>query len=101
MSTIPEDELQKLENDVYKKGYVDREHLMHFLSLIPTNEASVIITEVKGWLKKLHDNPELSKVSFYPGDIDAIIGDLDSYGRVQAQTILEYKRNSSRNLPVS
>lgn len=99
MSTIADTDIQKLNQAVKEKGFVDREHLMQFLSLIPTNEASVIIQEVKDWLQALHDNPEYDKVVFPQGDIDAIIGDLDSYGRVQPLTIQQFKQNSTKAPP--
>lgn len=96
MSTIPDKELQKLNKEIYDKGFVDREHLMKFLTLIPTNDAPTIIKEVQDWLKDLHDNPELDKVTFPQGDINAIIGDLDSYGRVQPLTIQQFKQDSNK-----
>ena len=95
MSTVDETELQKLNDQVKAKGFVDREHLMAFLALIPTNEAEVIIQEVKDWLQALHDDPATT-VTFPKGDIDAVIGDLDSYGRVQPITIIKFKQNSNK-----
>lgn len=99
MPPIDSKELQKLKQDIKTKGYVDREHLLQFLTLVPTSEATVIISEVKNWLQQLHDDQELSGVSFPKGDIDAIIGDLDSYGRVQPNTILEFKQSSNKAIP--
>jgi hypothetical protein len=96
MSLIPMDELQTLNQDVKEKGYVDREHLMKFLTLIPTNEAPVIIQEVKDWLQFLHNSSDYSSIVFPTGDIEAVIGDLDSYGRVQPLTIQQFKQNSNK-----
>ena len=96
MSTISDKELQTLNQAVKEKGFVDREHLMQFLALIPTNDATVIIKEVRDWLQFLHDNPEFATVTFPRGDIDAVIGDLDSYGRVQPLTIQQFKQDSNK-----
>lgn len=96
MSTIESVELEKLNEEVKQKGFVDREHLTKFLALIPTNEAEVIIKEVKDWLQDLHDNPEFATITFPQGDINAIIGDLDSYGRVQPLTIQQFKQDSNK-----
>lgn len=90
-----------LNQKVYERGTVDREHLLEFLTLLNTNDATTIITEVKSWLQKLHDDPKYDKVYFPGKDIDAIIGDLDSYGRVQPETIMAFKQNSNRTLPIS
>lgn len=96
MSIINDDELQKLKQDIYNKGFVDREHLMQFLTLIPSNDGPTIIEEVKNWLQSLHNDPVLDKVVFPTGDIEAILGDLDSYGRVQPLTIQQFKQNSNK-----
>jgi hypothetical protein len=92
-------ELQKINNDVWERGLVDREHLLKFLSLIPTNKAEVIIQSVRDWLRQLHNDPHYDKVHFAQGDIDAIIGDLDSYGRVQPLTIQRFKQSSNKAVP--
>lgn len=99
MSTIPDKELQKLNQQVKTRGYVDREDLMSLLKLIPTNEAKIIIQEVKDWLQGLHDNPDYASISFPQGDINAIIGDLDSYGRLQPLTIQQFKQDSNKVPP--
>ncbi len=99
MSVVPDDELQKLNDDIKAKGYVDREHLMNFLKLIPTSEAKVIIQEVKDWLQNLNDDPKYDNVIFPQGDISAVLGDLDSYGRVSPDTILEFKQSSNKVVP--
>lgn len=96
MSTVPDEELKQLNQEIYDKGFVDREHLLKFLTLIPTNDAPTIIKEVQDWLKSLNENPKLDKVNFPEGDINAIIGDLDSYGRVQPLTIQQFKQDSNR-----
>lgn len=101
MSKIDQDKVKALNDKVYDNGGIDREHLLEFLTLIDTNDSGTIIAEVKNWLTKLHEDPKYSKVSFPNGDIDAIIGDLDSYGRVQPETIYQFKQSSSRTLPIS
>ena len=93
--------VETLNKKIYDRGYIDREHLMEFLSLIDTNDAQTIIDEVHKWLTAIHDDPTYSKITFREGDIDAIIGDLDSYGRVQPENILSYKQSSNRTLPLS
>lgn len=98
---VDRDKVSMLNDKVYKNGGIDREHLLEFLTLINTNDAQTIINEVKNWLTKLHDDPKYTKVRFPKGDIDAIIGDLDSYGRVQPETILQFKQSSSRTVPMS
>jgi hypothetical protein len=96
MSVVDAAELDKINEDVKARGYVDREHLTKFLSLVPTNEAEVIIQEVQTWLKALHDNPEYQTVTFPQGDINAVLGDLDSYGRVQPLTVQRFKQDSNK-----
>lgn len=94
MSVVPDDQLQILNEEIKAKGYVDREHILKFLSLIPTNDAPTIISEIKNWLQSLQDDPTMP--TFPKGDIDAILGDLDSYGRVHSSTILQFKENSNK-----
>lgn len=97
-STIKKADLDKLNAKVKARGHVDREHLMEFLQIIPTSDALVIIQEVRQWLTDLRNDPNYEKVVFPQNDIDAIIGDLDSYGRVQPETILQFKQDSARNV---
>lgn len=99
MYLIDDKELQKLNKEIKAKGYVDREHLMKFLTLIQTNDAKDIIREVKNWLEFLHNDPEYATVVFPQGDIDSILGDLDSYGRVQPLTIQQFKQDSNKVPP--
>lgn len=101
MVMVDRDKVSTLNDKVYENGGIDREHLLEFLTLIDTNDATTIIAEVKNWLTKLHADPKYTKVRFPQGDIDAIIGDLDSYGRVQPETILQFKQSSSRTVPMS
>lgn len=94
----------EIEADIYDKGSVNREHLLAFLRLIPTSDSQVIAGTVKVWLQKLHTDPHFSRVSFpqvdgeYGGVIDRVLNDLESYGRVQHETIIgaepapEFKR---------
>lgn len=98
---VDQDKLNALNDEVYKRGAVDRAHLMDFLALVDTSDAEQIVKEVRAWLQNLHDDPKFSKVTFRDGDIDAILGDLDSYGRVQPETIMQYKQTSNRTLPIS
>jgi hypothetical protein len=100
-SYVDAEKVKYLNQKIYEKGYVDREHLMEFLAGINTNDAQSVITEVKKWLTDLHNDPTFDKVRFPQGDIDAVIGDLDSYGRVQPDKLADYKGNSSRTLPIS
>lgn len=85
----------EIEADIYEKASVNREHLLAFLRLIPTNDSQVVEKTVKVWLQRLHDDPHFSKVSFpqadgeYGSAIDRIIGDLQSFGRVTQETILD------------
>lgn len=95
------EKVKALNEKVYENGGIDREHLLEFLTCIDTNDAPTIIAEVRNWLTKLHDDPKYTRVRFPKGDIDAIIGDLDSYGRVQPETILQFKQSSSRSLPLA
>ena len=90
--------LDALNADVKAHGAVDRAHLLSFLQLQTNSDGSQIIANVKGWLQGLHDDPTYERVTFPQGDIDAIIGDLDSYGRVQSTTILNFKYNSVREI---
>lgn len=95
---IDEEGLQKLNDKVYENGGVDREHLLEFLRLINTSDSKTIIKEVNKWLRSLHDSPRYTHVTFPSGDIAAILGDLDSYGRVRPETILRFKEQSNRNM---
>lgn len=90
--------VEKLNKKIYENGGVDRIHILEFLETIKTNDAKTIIREVQKWLENLHNDPKLSKVEFPHGDIQAIIGDLDSYGRVQAETIMEFKEKYPRTV---
>lgn len=95
---VDADKLKKLNDKVYECGLIDREHLLEFLTLIDTNDSLVIINEVNKWLTGLHEDPKYDKISFPNGDIDAVLGDLDSYGRVQPETILQFKQSSNKEL---
>lgn len=94
--------LQELNDDIYEKGSVDREHLLKFLTLINTNDGAVVSEQVREWLGSLHADPKYSKIIFPTGDIDAILSDLGSYGRLQAETLhnLNAPGGSSRELPI-
>jgi len=98
-SLVKDADLALLNKKVKDKGFVDREHLLEFLTLIPTNDGVQIAEEVKTWLYALHNDPNFERINFPPGHIEAVLSDLDSYGRIQASTILKYK--GTRTLPVS
>lgn len=99
---MDQNELDQLNQDIKKKGSVDREHLLKFLTLIPTNDAPVVAEEVRTWLKTLHADPTYDKISFPDGDIDAILTDLASYERIRPETLYVLKQQpSNRELPIS
>lgn len=85
----------EIEQDIYDKASVNREHLLAFLRLIPTNDSQVIHSTVETWLKRLHADPHFSRITFpqvdgeYGGAIDRILNDLTSYGRVTHETIID------------
>lgn len=99
MSIIKKSDLKLLNQDINLKGHVDREHLLKFLTLIPNTDGQVIVQEVRDWLQGLHDDPTYANVIFPQGDIDAILGDLDSYGKVSSQTIQQFKQTSNKVVP--
>lgn len=87
--------LSQVEAEVYEAASVNRSHLLDFLSLQETSDSQELQRRTAEWLKKLHDDPHFSKISFAnsplqdKGPIEAIISDLGTYGVVQAQTIHE------------
>lgn len=93
--------LEALNADVKAHGAVDRAHLLSFLKLQTNSDGVALVANVKAWLQGLHDDPTYDRVVFPKGDIDAVIGDLDSYGRVQPETILSFKYSSAREVPLS
>jgi hypothetical protein len=101
MSHTDKTKVAELNDKVYERGMIDREHLLEFLTLIDTNDQQTIVAEVKNWITKLHEDPKYDKIRFPGKDIDAIIGDLDSYGRVQPETIYQFKQQSNKSLPLS
>lgn len=88
-SLVKTKDLDKLKQLILKRGHVDREHVLRFLTLIPTSEAEVIVREVKEWLESLHKDDELPKVNFPESTIKAILDDLESYKRIQSKTLLK------------
>jgi hypothetical protein len=90
--------LDTLNIHIAKHKVVDRQDILTFLTLIDTNDANVIIQEIRAWLKDLHESDVYKNVRFTDSDINDIIGDLDSYGVVQSETILRFQDSSSRNL---
>jgi predicted Rossmann fold nucleotide-binding protein DprA/Smf involved in DNA uptake len=101
-STIDKTKLDAINEQVKAREHVDREHVKAVLEAIPTNEAKVIVEEIKHWLEELHNSKDFPKVVFPKGHIDAIIGDLESYGRVQPDTIYrEYAQKSNQEVPQS
>lgn len=101
MSFIDENKVKELNDKVYERGMIDREHLLEFLTCITTNDQKAIVEEVKKWITGLHEDPKYDKIQFPNKDIEAILGDLDSYGRVQPDTIMQFKEASNRSLPLS
>lgn len=99
-SKIAQEDLQKVNDDVKEKGYVDREHVLHFLQLIPTNDGQHIIKEVQKWLTDLHNDKAYETVVFPGNDIKAIIADLDSYGHVTSDTVLRFKEQHGKQVPL-
>lgn len=99
-SKIASEDLQKINDDVRQRGYVDREHILQFLQSIPTNDGEHIIKEVQEWLKALHDDPTYEKVVFPKGDIEAIVSDLDSYGHINSETVLRFKELHGKQVPL-
>lgn len=97
-SFVDAEKVSQLNNKVYERGMIDREHLLDFLTCVDTNDQKAIVTAVKDWLQSLHDDSKYSKIIFPQNDIEAILGDLDSYGRVQPETILQFKEQSSKAL---
>lgn len=89
---MPKTAVEKLNDKIYENGGIDRMHILEFLETIETNDGRAIVQKVQKWLESLHNDPHYSKVEFPTGDIQAILGDLDSYGRVQAETIQEFKQ---------
>lgn len=94
---VDKNALNNLNQDVYSRGSIDREHLLTFLTLVNTNDGRVVAEEVRTWLKSLNDDPKYDKVTFPRGDIDAILTDLASYERLRPET-LNHLHSSSREL---
>ena len=92
---IPMNTRAEIEADIYEKASVNRGHILAFLRLLPTSDAQAISTATRTWLNRLHADPYYSKIIFPAADgefgsgIDRIIGDIDSYGRITAETLLE------------
>ena len=84
---MDKDALQKLNEDVYQKAAVDREHLVMFLRLVPTNDGAAVREAVENWLNDIHQDPKFSHIHFAQGEIEAVLADLGSYGYVQAATM--------------
>lgn len=81
--------LADIEADVWQKGSLNREHLFQFLRLLPNNDSDAVSEATKAWLTKMHQDPKYSNVVFPQGDIDRVLSDLDSYGRVTHETLLD------------
>lgn len=88
----------EIEQDIWDKASVNREHLLAFMRLIPTSDSQAIQVSVKQWLQRLHDDPHFSKVSFpqmdsndagmAPNVLERILTDLSSYGHVTQETVI-------------
>jgi hypothetical protein len=90
--------LDELNASIKKNGTLDRQDILTFLTLVDTNDADVITRELRSWLTELHNDTAFPNLRFTDQDINDVIGDLDSYGVVQSETILKFKESSSRNL---
>lgn len=101
VSKVSPEELTAINESVYEKGRLDREHILYFLQAIPTTDGNHIIAEVKKWLTDLHNDPKYSKVSFPGDDINAIISDLDSYGHVSSALLYDFKQQHGKTLNAS
>jgi hypothetical protein len=100
-SFLDKEKVDELNAKIYEQGYIDRADLMNFLTYIDTSDGKLIVGEVKGWLQGLHDDPKYDKIVFPKGDIEAILGDLDSFGKVSTETILQFKEESNKTLPIT
>jgi len=101
VSKVNPDDLVVINSAVKAKGHLDRAHILQFLQAIPTTDGQHIILEVKKWLTDLHNDPTYATVSFPGDDINAIISDLDSYGRVSSDLLYQFKQEHGKTLPVS
>lgn len=99
-SLVDPEELGKLNADIKTRTYVDREHILRFLQLIPTSDGPHIVKEVETWLTSLHDDPSYDKVVFPRDDIKAVVSDLDSYGHVSTNTVLKFKEEFGKTVPL-
>jgi hypothetical protein len=92
--------LEAIEADVWEKASVNRDHILEWLKLQPSSDGATLKADLADWLKQLHANPKFTKVNFHPeGDlgvlgvnshpIQRILDDLESYGYVTRDTILE------------
>ena len=95
---VNSEKLTALNDTIAKRGSVDREDILTVLKLVDTTDATIIVEEIKSWLKSLSDNPKFVNITLPDADIDAVLGDLGSYGVVQSITILKLKDNSNRNM---
>ena len=81
----------EIEQDIWNKGTLDRTHLFNFLKLIPTSDGQDIKAAVNAWLSRLHKDPHFSKISFHQTTIDRVLSDLESYGHVTHETVIDAK----------
>lgn len=98
---IDEKKLATLDEDIYAKARVDREHLLEFLTLVTTNDGESVAAAVRKWLEQLHADPKYDHIYFPTSEVEAILGDLGSYGRLQPNTILGLKQGNSHELRAS
>jgi putative heme iron utilization protein len=84
---------EQIETDIRSRGSVERQHLLDFLKLLPTSDATQVKTLVRTWLEKLHNDPNFSAITFSSDGIDRVLGDLESYGRVTHETVLGAEPN--------
>lgn len=95
---VDKDKLIKLNADIYEKARVDREHLLEYLTLLDTSDGQVVAAAVRKWLEELHADPKYDHIYFPDSEIEAILSDLGSYGRLQPNTILGLKHGNTHEL---
>lgn len=92
--------LEDIQNDIYQQGVVTRGHLLEYLKLQDTSDNAEIARRVRDWLEGLHADPYYSKVRFQYDGVNAILGDLASYGRVMPETIMGNPQAETKIEPI-
>lgn len=81
--------IEEIKAAIWEAGSVNRDHLLAFLTLQNTSDAGELSRRTASFLTGLHNDPYYSKVVFPQGDIERVLGDLSSYGRVTQETIID------------